>query len=653
MHRSASARTTAGALLRAFFSIALSLGMLPTALFAEEQPDRRAILLSVDATDAPRRILHARLVIPAKPGPFTLVYPKWIPGEHGPTGPIIDLAGLKLTAADKQLSWSRDDADMYAFSCHVPAEVDVLTVNLDFLAAPASAGRFSAGASCSAKLAVVSWNQFVLYPRGTSLREVEFRADLTVPAGWKVASSLPVENRSAERTTFTQVSLETLIDSPVLCGAYMKDITIGSSNGPAHRLHVAADSPEAIRLEPSLIAKFDNLVAEAGALFGSRPYGSYHFLLALSDHVAHFGLEHHQSSDNRVPERLLLDDTLMLAYADLLPHEYIHSWNGKYRRPRDMITRDYQEPQKTRLLWVYEGLTDYLDMVLAARSGLCSADDFNDSLALYAQYVRNMRGRAWRPLDDTAAAFQTFDGDCSDWAAWRRAAWDVYDEGAMIWLEADCLIRGESKGRRSLDDFCRRFFGGANGTPSVKPYVLDDVIADLNAVVPYDWAGFFRQRTAEATNAAPLRGIELGGWRLAYGDAPSSLQQAWDAQWSGATDLSASIGLSVKDDGAVVDVIPGGPADRAGVAPGMNVLGVNMRRFTTDRLCSAIAAARDGQAPLELLVENADYLRVCELDYPEGEKYPRLERNQTKPDLLGEIIKPIGGRTPTGDKDED
>jgi len=652
MLSTSSGQTARDWLLLVFVGLGTMLGVPPASVCAGDPPGGPAITLTVDATDAPRRILHAKLVIPAKPGSLTLCYPKWIPGEHGPTGPVSDLAGLRLSAGDRPVPWRRDDADMYAFSCEAPAGTSEITATLDFLTPPSSGGRFSAGPSCSAKLAVLSWNQFVLYPKGADPRELKVQAELVVPRNWKIATALPIQSGSGERTTFAPVTLEALIDSPVLSGAYLKDIRIGPSAGPPHYLHVAADSPEAIRIDSAMQSHFDSLVAEAWAMFGCRPYESYHFLLALSDHVAHFGLEHHQCSDNRGPERMLLDETLMLANVDLLPHEYVHSWNGKYRRPRDMVAKDYQEPQKTRLLWIYEGLTDYLDMVLATRSGLCSTDDFNDSLALYAQYVDNMRGRAWRPLDDTGAAFQVFDSGRSDWGVWRRAPWDVYDEGAMIWLEVDCIIRTESKGQKSLNDFCRRFFGGAEGAPCVKPYVLEDVVADLNAIAPYDWAGFFRQRAAETANKAPLRGIELGGWKLAYDSSPSYLQQAWDSQWSGATDLSASIGASVKDDGTIVDVIPDETADRAGLAPGMKIVAVNSRRFTLEGLCSAIASSKDSQAPLELLTENADYFRTYTLDYHGGEKYPRLERNESMPDLLGKIAEPAGGRVASGTKNE-
>ncbi len=653
MQRPDPAPRTAWLRAPAIASVVLFPWAWPADLSADSQPLGQAMLLSVDATDAPRRALRARLVIPAKPGPLTLVYPKWIPGEHGPTGPISDLAGLQFKAGDQPLRWRRDDVDMYAYSCVVPAETEAVTVNLDFLSPPASAGRFSAGASCSAKLAVISWNHFVLYPKGSSPSEIECRAEIAVPQGWQFASALPVENRSGAKAAFAPVSLETLIDSPVLCGQYMKELTIGPSQRPAHYLHLAADSPEALRLDSSLAGRLDTMVAEAGAMFGSRPYTSYHFLVALSDHLAHFGLEHRHCSDNRVPERLFLDDALMTAYADLLPHEYIHSWNGKFRRPRDMVTPDYQAPLRTRLLWIYEGLTDYLDTVLSTRCGLSSPAEFRDSLALYAQYMKNNRGRRWRPLDDAAAAFHVFDGNRSDGAAWRRSQWDVYAEGAMIWLEADCIIRTESRGQRSLDDFCRQFFGKADGPSTIKPYTLEEVIGELKTVAPYDWAEFFEKRAAGVSEEAPLRGIELSGWQLVYADTPSYVQQAWDQHWAQATDLSASIGLWVNDNGTVVDVVPGEAADRAGVAPGMKIAGVNMRRFTLDELFSAIASTKELQTPLELLIENADYFSIRTLDYHEGQKYARLRRDGSKPDLLREIIKPLSGQRRTDTKNDE
>ncbi|HVP13332.1 MAG TPA: M61 family peptidase [Phycisphaerae bacterium] len=599
--------------------------------------------LSVNAADAPRRILHARQVLPVTPGPLTLVYPKWIPGEHGPTGPINDLVDLKLTAggsASGELPWRRDEADMYAIQCKVPADTKEVVAAFDFLTPSSSGGVFSAGPSTSAKLAVISWNQVVLYPQGKSPRDLQITAELTVPTGWKIATALPVAEQHGERTTFKPVSLETLVDSPVQCGAYLKDVPVGPSNSPPHFLHIACDSPEGLEFDESFKEGMDRLVAEAGAMFGSRHYRSYHWLLTLSDHVAHFGLEHHECSDNRAAERLLLDETLRLANVDLLPHEYIHSWNGKYRRPLGMTIKDYQDPERTRLLWVYEGLTDYLDIVLSARSGLCSEDEFLDTLAMYAQYTRNVRGRSWRPLQDTAVSFQLFDTARSDGATRRRSGWDVYVEGALIWLEVDCIIREETRNQRSLDDFCRRFFGGPDGPPTVKIYKFNDVVADLNAVAPYDWPELLDRRVRQTSNAPLVDGIERAGWKLAYDFTPSRMHEVSDREWLEATDLSASIGILVKDDGTIVDVVPDEAADRAGIGPGMKVVAVNERRFTPEVLRSAIAATAEGNSPLQLLMENADYFHSYPLDYNGGEKYPCLKRNKDKPDLLADIVKP-------------
>lgn len=620
--------------------IALTAGLAPAQTNGQDRPVR----LSVNAADAPRHTLHSRLLIPAKPGPMTLVYPKWIPGEHGPNGPIADLAGLRLNAAGKTIPWCRDDVDMYAVHCEVPSDAGEVAVDFDFLTPPPSAGAFSAGASTSAKLAVISWNQLVFYPQGRSPRDLQVEADLTVPPGWKIATALPAAASTGELTNFDRVSLETLIDSPALAAAYLKDVPIGPHEAPRHFLHMASDSREGLEIGEALEGKLDRLIAEAGAMFGSRHYRSYHFLLALSDHVTHFGLEHHESSDNRVAERTLIDDGTFLANAALLPHEYVHSWNGKYRRPLDMATKDFQEPQRTHLLWVYEGLTDYLGSVLTARSGLYSPEQFRDSLALNAQYASNSRGRSWRPLQDGAVAFHTFDSSRTDGSARRRGGWDVYVDGGLIWLEVDCLIRRQTQGRRSLDDFCRRFFGGPSGAPMVKPYTLDELAADLNAVAPYDWAKLFADRVTLPLEQPPLGGIELSGWRLTYADAPTELQNAWDQDWGDAADLSASIGLSVKNDGAVADVIPDEAADRAGIAPNMKIVAVNGRRFSTDVLRAAIAATGESDGRLELLAENADYFQTYTLDYHGGEKYPRLQRDDSKPDLLAEITKPLTGQ---------
>jgi predicted metalloprotease with PDZ domain len=597
------------------------------------------IELDVDASEVARRIIHAHLVIPAKPGPMILVYPKWIPGEHGPTGPITDLAGLNVTAGGREIAWHRDETDMYAISCQVPAGVAAVKVSLDFLSAPPAEEGFTSAASATAQLAIINWNQLLIYPKGEKAGEILFRVSLSLPEGWRFGTALPVESKSGIKTRFSAVSLETLIDSPLLCGKYFREVDLTAPGGAQHSLLMAADNEAALELSPELKTGYSNLVAEAGALFGARHYGSYKFLLSLSDYIAHFGLEHHQSSDNRVPERTLIDEKLHLVKASLMPHEFVHSWNGKYRRPADMATADYQQPKRTSLLWVYEGLTTHLGYVLTARSGLWTPEQYRQALAFFADWVQNQRGRTWRPLNDTAVSAQLLFGARADWQAWRRTV-DFYREGVLLWLEMDMIIRQETDSRRSLDDFCRAFFGGKNSPPGVLPYTFEDIVASLNAVASYDWESYLAERLTQATTNAPLGGIESSGWRLTYADTRSEYQEALESSQKQAY-LTSSIGMLVKEDGTIVDIVPGKAVDRAGIGPGMKVVAVNSQRWSLDLIRYAIAATGHGSRPLELLLENSGYFFTRTLDYKERAKYPRLERDSSKADLLTKVIEPL------------
>jgi predicted metalloprotease with PDZ domain len=596
------------------------------------------IKLDVDATDAARKVLHARLQIPAQPGKLTLLYPKWLPGDHSPTGPITDLVGLKMTAAGKNLEWRRDAEDMYAFVVEVPAGASSLEVTLDSLSPPGADGSAS-GASATAQLADISWSDVVLYPKGPKASEIQYAATLRLPAGWQFGTALPPVEQFGNVIQFGVVSLETLVDSPVIAGAHFRTVDLSPNGKPAHFLHIVADSAAALEMKPEDGRHLSHLVAETGALFGARHYRAYHFLLTLSDHVAHFGLEHHESSDNRQGEKYLIDADSLKLKAGLLPHEMVHSWNGKYRRPAGLATPDFEQPMNGELLWVYEGLTDYLGQILAARCGLWTEEDFRQRLALEAARLDRQPGRTWRPLVDTTIAAQLLYDARKEGSAWRRGV-DFYPEGALIWLEADVLIRQQSQGHRSLDDFCRKFCGGQSSPPRVVPYTLDDVLTALNEVAPHDWRQFFQARVYDITPRAPLGGIEGAGWRLVYSNTvPDMLKSAESAQKF--TDLRFSLGLTIKEDGAVQDVIPGSPADKAGVGAAMKMVAVNGRRWTADLLRTAIKAARTNTAPIELLVENEDYFTSCKLDYHEGEKYPRLERDATKPDLLKGILNPL------------
>ena len=415
-------------------------------------PAARPILLEVDAREAPRKIFHAHLTIPASPGPLTLVYPKWIPGEHGPTGPITDLAGLKLSAGGKPLTWRRDDVEMWFFHCTVPAGADSIEVTLDYLS-PSEASGFSSGASATAQLALLSWNQVLVYPKAASTDELTYTATLRLPGGWKFGTALEVARREGDRVEFQPVSLTSLIDSPVLAGAHMRTVVLTDTD-PKHRIQIAADSEAALEMLPEHVQKLQALVAETGALYGARHYRHYDFLLTLSNHTAHFGLEHHESSDDRVAERSLIDAEARKTFAGLLAHEMTHSWNGKYRRPAGLATGNYHDPMKGELLWVYEGLTEYLGQVLTARDGELTPEQYREELAATAATMDHQAGRSWRPLSDTAIAAQRLYEARGDWGAWRRGT-DFYPESELLWLEADTVIRNETKGKKSLDDFCR------------------------------------------------------------------------------------------------------------------------------------------------------------------------------------------------------
>ncbi len=581
--------------------------------------------------------MHARLTIPVAPGPLVLVYPQWIPGEHAPTGPVTDVAGLVIRAGDQVVHWRRNETNMFEIQCDVPPGAEKIDVALDFLSPPPATAGFTSGASLTPRLAVINWHELLVYPKGSSARELTFRPSLKLPEGWRLGTALARVSEVGTTSGFAPVSLETLVDSPVICGAHFREVFIGSSDGPPHFIELAADSAEALAMSESQKAKYDRLVAEAGALFGARPYGSYRFLLAASDQVAHFGLEHHQSSDNRVPERMLIDDKLRLSWATLLPHEFVHAWNGKFRRPADMVVADFHHPLKTNLLWVYEGLTQYLGFVLAARSGLWTPEQARDHWADVAQWAINQRGRSWRPLEDTAVAAQLLYPARGDHAARRRGT-DFYDEGALIWLEVNVMLREQTAGRRSLDDFCRAFHGGQNGLPTVKPYTLDDVCAALNQVSPFDWKAHLIARTTLASDKPPLAGPERGGWRLTYAKTPSEGQLAEEADGK-IVDLTASIGLAIAEDGRIKDVVPGEPADRAGVAPAMKLVAVNSRRWSPEVLRAAIAQTSNAGSRLELLVENGEFFSTHRLDYHGGEKYPRLERVAGSADVLSEILK--------------
>jgi predicted metalloprotease with PDZ domain len=586
----------------------------------------QTISLTIDATQTPQKILRVHMVLPVKPGPLTLYYPKWIPGEHGPDGPIANLTGLKFEAAGKTIPWQRDLLDVFTFHVDIPAGVTQLDARYDYIE--------SAGASATDKLLILSWNEAALYPAGTPAEQLIYEAKLVMPDSWKFGSALPVASASGNQVSFKPISLDLLVDSPVIIGEFYRAIDLTPPGEPIHHeIDMVADSEAALAMSPEIQKAMTNLVAESGKLFGARHYRDYHFLFTLSDHVAHFGLEHHESNDSRLPERALISPDAGMSLGGLLAHEFVHSWNGKFRRPADLTVPYYEEPMRTDLLWGYEGLTDYLGPMLAARSGLWTPDQYHEYLASIAAMLGPGRpGRTWRPLLDTAVAEPGL-GFGRGWLNWRRGT-DYYDEGDLLWLEVATIIHRVTQGQKSIDDFCHVFHGGPNNGPEVKTYTFDQLVSALNGIAPFDWSGFFQERLNSVSPDAPVGGIENGGWKVTFSDEPSKLT----GRRGHAGDVY-SIGLQLGDDGTISDSIVGGPAFEAGVTSGMKVVAVNGRVYSHDVLEAAIKAAKDTSKPITLLVVIDDYLRTCTINYHGGARYPHLVRDDAKPDYLDDLIK--------------
>jgi len=593
------------------------------------------VAIAVDATTAPRKIFHASLKIPATPGDLTLYYPKWIPGEHAPDGPVIDLAGLTFSAGGKTLKWRRDLKDGFTIHVEVPAGTSEVAAELDFLSPATFEGGFSAGSSATDKLAIISWNQVLLYPAGFKSDDINYSASLKLPEGWKFGTPLPVTSQSGNEIKFATVSLTTLVDSPVITGEFLKVVPLAQD--PLTEMDIAADSAAALDAPQEVWDHYKSLVDQAQKLFGAHHYRDYHFLYTLSDHVAHFGLEHHESDDSRVDERALVDDASRKLSASLLPHEYVHSWNGKFRRPADLATPDYQQPMQDDLLWVYEGLTNYLGFVLTARSGLLTSEQDRDDLAITAAALDHTPGREWRDLQDTADAAPQLYFSPRAWESLRRST-DFYSEDTLNWLWTDVIIRQQTKGAKTLDDFCKLFHGAPSTAPMVKPYTFEDVIATLNQVAPYDWRAFWTERLTNHGPGAPLGGIAGSGWKVVYDETSSEMMSSMAGMYH-FVPAAMAIGLALNDDGTIADTTEGMPAAKAGIGPGMKLVAVNGRRFSGEVLRDAIKAAKNTTTPLEMLVENSDYYKTYKIDYHGGEKYPHLVRDDSKPDLLTDILK--------------
>jgi predicted metalloprotease with PDZ domain len=600
-----------------------------------DSPYPGTISLSVDLTNVNDRILIVKESIPVKSGEITLLYPQWLPGTHSPSNPVGNLAGLEISADGKRVPWLRDRVNMWAFHLDVPKGASTLAAKFQYLAPiKPQQGRISN------KIADLTWNSVLLYPAGYFSRRIPFSTELRLPDGWKFATALDVKAQNGNVVQFKDVPLNTLIDSPLYAGINFKRVDLSTGPDNPVFLDVFSDKPEQLEITPEELQFHKNLAVQAQKLFRSRHYDHYDFLFSLSDTVGGKGLEHHQSSEDGTRANYFTDWSAGVAGRALLPHEYTHSWNGKFRRPADLWTANFNEPMQNDLLWVYEGLTDYYGNVLTARSGMRTLDQAHDEIASIAAYIEASPGRTWRSLDDTTnqPIISSHGAAPQNWPSWQRG-YDYYPESDLVWLDADTKIRELSHGQKSLDDFARDFFGIDNGSFVTVTYTLDDLVKALNSVQPYDWAGFFRTWVYEVQPKVPEGGIDRGGYRLVYND----VEPDWvkHADKSRGTSFATSLGFTVKEDHSVTEVWWDSPAFKAGMTPEMQLEAVNDQAFTMAILRQAILSAEKGNEPIKILLKRDGEFLTVSLDYHGGLRVPHLERVESAPDLLDPVLAPV------------
>ena len=591
------------------------------------------IQLTVDATDVTRAIFRVHEHVPvAHAGDFVLLYPKWLPGTHSPSGQINKVAGFRATANGRELPWVRDTLDVYAFHVAVPQGVTAVDVDFQYVSPTAqNQGRVVA----TPDLSSIEWIANSMYPAGYYVRDIPVQASVIVPPGWKVATALRPSGQEGNRVEYPVTSYEILMDSPAIAGAHYRRIPLS----PDVTLDVIADNDQELAAKPDQIAAHERLVQQAVKLFGAQHYDHYDFLLTISDYLGGEGLEHHRSSEDGVKRGYFTDWENQLRDRNLLPHEYTHSWDGKYRRGADLWTPDYRTPMQDTLLWVYEGQTQFWGYVLGARSGMLSKQDTLDAIAATAAaYGPGTPGRTWRPLEDTTNDPIIAQRSPQPWRSWQRSE-DYYSEGQLIWTDVDRIIRQQSGGKRSIDDFARAFFGVRDRDYGELTYTFDDIVNTLNRVQPYDWRGYLQRKVFDVAARPPLEGITEGGYRLIFTDEPTKWIKNAEKQGK-SNDLTYSGGFTVGNDGRIGSVLWGSPAFNAGLTIGTELIAVNGRKFDGDALKQAIKGAAGNGPAAELLIHDGDLYRTVRLDWHGGLRYPRLQKVGSGPGTLDALLAP-------------
>ncbi len=603
----------------------------------QDVPYPGTLTLHVDANDTGQGIFRVRETIPVKAGALTLLYPQWIPGDHSPSGPISMLAGLTLSANGKPLAWTRDKYDVFAFHVDVPEGVANIDAAFQYL----SPRRDDEGFEITDRMLDMEWSKVSLYPAGYFTRGISFVPSMTLPTGWQFGTALETASQAGDTTTFKPVTFNNLVDSPVYAGKHFKRVDLNPGGAVPVHLDMVADAPKYLEMTPEQLKAHRALVTQAEKLFGSHHYDHYDFLFSLSDVLSGNGTEHHQSSENGLGTDYFTDWSDNAPGRDLLAHEYTHSWNGKFRRPADLWTPNFNVAMGDSLLWVYEGQTQYWGYVLTARSGMWSGEQFRDALALVAaKYDRNRPGFEWRTLRDTTNDPVTAHRSPLPYRSWQMSE-EYYSGGQMMWLAVDAKIRALTHGSKSLDDFAKAFFGIDNGSYVTKTYTFEDVVAALNGVAAYDWAKLLHGYVDE-NRPSLLDGLAASGWKLVYDDKPSDFEKNSDKQSPARHKIgfAYSIGLVVGGSGQIADVRWNGPAFKAGISTGTTLIAVNGHAYKAETLKEAIVAAETDKAPIQLLLKYQDEYRTVPVDYHGGLQHPHLVRIASAPDYLSQIAAP-------------
>lgn len=589
--------------------------------------------VEIDARQLPKRLIYTTIEMACQAGEVKLWYPKWYPGSHGPMGRVEDIGGLRIETSDgRVLPWERDEVNLHCVSVKIPDGLSAIKVKMTSICNSASvdaAGIYTFG---NAQVGIINWNTCILYPEGPRSDDQQVSVRLLLPAKWKYATALKTKQASEQGITFETVSLTELIDNPLVAGEHLRTVQLNSGATPAAFMHLVSESPDALKLDDKVIAKYSKLVQEAGALFGVAHYPEFHFLVTCSDELGHFGLEHLRCSINGVRKRDLLDDKTRAGWvAMLIPHEYVHSWCGKYRRPAAMVTPDFHSPQRTRLLWVYEGLAQYLGDVLMVRCGLVTPEKYLETMTGYIQAQMRKTGRKWRSLEDTSISGYVLRRSSPNWTDLRRDQ-DFYFEGMLLWMECDTIIREQSKGAKSLDDFCKVFFAAVPGKKTVAPYVFEDVVTALNSTVKYDWDGLLSRRVKAPLESLPVEFVNQLGYRLHYSDVvPKSFNR-------GMSIAEDSLGMRLIGN-RIMMIFADTPADKAGLSQGMRIVEINGKSFSVDQLQAALDESKTKKS-IELVIQSGEEKKSIVIPYSDGLRFLQLTRDTDKPDVYAEIVKP-------------